>query len=72
MRTNCQRDESGSRKRTGKSETKILEKAWEDCHKAWQAGFDGGYDEGFAAGVEEAKEQFMQTQLLLFHTGGHA
>lgn len=68
MRTNCQRDESGSRKRTGKSEAKVLEKTWEDCHKAWQ----DGYDEGFAAGVEEAKEQFMQTQLLLFHTGGHA
>lgn len=31
-----------------------------------------GYDQGYEAGVAEAREQFMQTQLLILHTGGSA
>jgi hypothetical protein len=31
-----------------------------------------GYDQGYEAGIEEARQQFMQTQLLIYHTGGHA
>jgi len=31
-----------------------------------------GYDQGYEAGIEEAREQFMQAQLLMFHTGGSA
>ena len=39
---------------------------------AWMDGYDQGYDEGRAAGIEEVREQFIQTQLLIYHTGGNA
>lgn len=35
---------------------------------AWMDGFDQGYE----AGIEEAREQFMQTQMLLYGIGGNA
>jgi hypothetical protein len=60
MRTNRQRYEPGSWELPEQSETKILEALQE------------AYDQGFEDGLEEAREQFMQTQLLLFHTGGSA
>ena len=31
-----------------------------------------GYDQGYEAGVEEAREQFMQAQMLLMYTAGNA
>jgi hypothetical protein len=42
--------------------------ATEESMSAWM----DGYDQGYEAGIEEAREQFMQTQLLIFHTGGSA
>jgi len=42
--------------------------ATEESMIAWM----DGYDQGYEAGVEEAREQFMQTQLLILHTGGSA
>jgi len=35
-------------------------------------GWMDGYDQGYEDGIEAAREQFMQTQLLMFHTGGSA
>jgi hypothetical protein len=35
---------------------------------AWMDGYDQGYEDG----IEEARQQFMQTQLLIMHTGGSA
>ena len=40
----------------------------EESMSAWM----DGYDQGYEAGVEEAREQFMQTQILILHTGGSA
>jgi len=31
-----------------------------------------GYDQGYEDGIQEARQQFMQTQLLIYHTGGSA
>jgi flagellar biosynthesis/type III secretory pathway protein FliH len=60
MRTNRHRYEQGSWECFEQSEAKILEALQE------------AYDQGYEDGIEEAKEQFMQTQLLIFHTGGSA
>ena len=60
MRTHRQRYEPGSWECPEWSETKILE--------ALQEAYDKGYEDG----VEEARKQFMETQLLIFHTGGSA
>jgi hypothetical protein len=30
------------------------------------------YNQGYEDGVEEAKRKFLQTQLLIHHTGGEA
>ena len=60
MRTNSHRNEPRSWELPEQSETKILEALQE------------AYDQGFEDGIEEAREQFMQTQLLIFHTGGSA
>lgn len=65
MREDRKRHEPRGSKRSGQSETKELA-------ELWLFAFDAGYEEGFEAGVEEAKQQFMQTQLLLLHTGGNA
>ena len=35
---------------------------------AWMDGYDQGYEEGLQA----ARLEFVQTQLLLLHTGGSA
>ena len=40
----------------------------EDPMTAWM----DGYDQGYEAGAEEARKEFMQTQLLILHTGGNA
>ena len=60
MRTDRKRDEPRSWKGFEQSETEIL--------KALQEAYEKGYDDGF----EEARESFVQTQLLLSHTGGSA
>ena len=31
-----------------------------------------GYDQGYEAGIEDARQQFMQTQMLLMCTAGNA
>lgn len=60
MRTDRKRYEPRSGKCFEQSEAKILEALQE------------AYDQGYEDGIEEAREQFMQTQLLIFHTGGSA
>jgi flagellar biosynthesis/type III secretory pathway protein FliH len=60
MRTNRERYEPRSGECLEQSEAKILEALQE------------AYDQGFEEGIEEAKKQFMETQLLIFHTGGSA
>lgn len=60
MRTNRQRYEPRSGECLEQSEAKILEALQE------------AYDQGYEDGIEEAKEQFMQTQLLIYHIGGNA
>jgi hypothetical protein len=60
MRTNRERYEPRSGEVAGQSEAEILNALQE------------AYDQGFEDGIEEAREQFMQTQLLIFHTGGSA
>ena len=42
--------------------------ATEESMIAWM----DGYDQGYEAGVEEAREQFMQAQMLLMYTAGNA
>ena len=60
MRTNRQRYEP----RRGE----CLEQPEAEVLTALQEAYDQGYEDG----IEEAREQFMQTQLLIFHTGGSA
>ena len=60
MRTDRKRDEPRSWEGFAHSETEIL--------KALEKAYEQGYDDGF----EEARESFVQTQLLLSHTGGSA
>lgn len=60
MRTDRKRDEPRSWEGFAQSETEIL--------KALQEAYEQGYDDGF----EEARESFVQTQMLLSHTGGSA
>ena len=60
MRTDRKRDEPRSWEGFEQSETEIL--------KALKEAYEQGYDDGF----EEARESFVQTQLLLSHTGGSA
>jgi hypothetical protein len=60
MRTNRERYESRSGERLEQSEAEVL--------TALQEAYDQGYEDG----IEEAKKQFMETQLLIFHTGGSA
>jgi len=60
MRTNRERYEPRSGKRLEQSEAEVL--------TALQEAYDQGYEDG----IEEAKKQFMETQLLIFHTGGSA
>jgi len=60
MRTDRKRDEPRGWEGFAQSETEIL--------KALKEAYEKGYDDGF----EEARESFLQTQLLLSHTGGSA
>ena len=60
MRTNREQYESRSGERLEQSEAEVL--------TALQEAYDQGYEDG----IEEAKKQFMETQLLIFHTGGSA
>ena len=39
-----------------------------EIEKALREAYERGYDDGF----EEARESFIQTQMLLSHTGGSA
>jgi len=65
MREDRKRHEQRGRKRPQQPET-------EESMILWMEAYDCGYDEGYEAGIDEAREQFMQTQLLLYHTGGSA
>ena len=38
----------------------------------WMDAYDDGYDAGYEAGIEQARKEFLETQLLLYHTGGNA
>jgi flagellar biosynthesis/type III secretory pathway protein FliH len=60
MRTNCERHEPRHSVCVEQSETEI--------EKALREAYERGYDDGF----EEARESFIQTQMLLSHTGGSA
>lgn len=60
MRTDRKRDELRSWEGFEQSEAEIL--------KALQEAYEQGYDDG----LEQARESFFQTQLLLSHTGGSA
>jgi len=60
MRDDCETHEPRSRKFVRKPETEAVTPE----QKA--------YNQGYEDGVEEAKRQFMQTQLLIHHTGGEA
>jgi hypothetical protein len=60
MRTNRERYEPRSGECLEQSEAEALTALQE------------AYDQGFEDGIEEAKKQFMETQLLIFHTGGSA
>jgi hypothetical protein len=61
MRENRKRHEPRSIEGSGGPETEESMTAWMD-----------GYDQGYEAGAEEARKEFMQTQLLILHTGGNA
>ena len=61
MREDRKRHEPSSGQRPEYPATEIEMIVWMD-----------GYDQGYEAGIQEAREQFMQTQLLIYHTGGHA
>ena len=60
MRTNRRQYEPRSGELSEQSETKILEVIQE------------AYEKGFDDGMDSAREQFMQTQYLIFHTEGSA
>jgi len=60
MRTDRKRYEPRSWQGFEQSEAEIL-KALEEA-----------YEQGYNDGLEEARESFFQTQLLLSHTGGSA
>ena len=60
MRTDRKLDEPRGWEGFAQSETEFL--------KALKEAYEKGYDDGF----EEARESFLQTQLLLSHTGGSA
>ena len=38
----------------------------------WMDAYDDGYEVGYAEGFEQARKEFMQTQLLIYQTGGNA
>lgn len=61
MREDRKRHEHRSGESSDGPETEESMNAWMD-----------GYDQGYEAGAEEARQQFMQTQLLIYHTGGNA
>jgi hypothetical protein len=60
MRTNCERHELRGRPLVGKSEAEIEEALLE------------AYMQGFDDGVEDAEQNFLQTQMLLMMTAGNA
>ncbi len=60
MRTNRRQYEPRSGKLSEQSETQILEVIQE------------AYEKGFDDGMDSAREQFMQTQYLIFNTEGSA
>jgi len=61
MRENRERHEPPSGLRTEYPATEESMIAWMD-----------GYDQGYEAGIEDARQQFMQTQMLLMCTAGNA
>jgi hypothetical protein len=48
------------------------EPATEESMILWMDAYDDGYDAGYSAGIEQARKEFMETQLLIYHTGGNA
>jgi hypothetical protein len=60
MREDRKRYEPRGGERSGEPETEI------------GIALQEAYEQGFEDGIEEAKKQFMETQLLIFHTGGTA
>lgn len=60
MRDDCEGHEPRSRK--------FVRKPTPEALTSEQKAYNQGYEDG----VEEAKKQFMQTQLLIHHTGGEA
>lgn len=65
MREDRKRHEQRGRKRAQQPET-------EESMILWMDAYDDGYDAGYEAGIEQARKEFLETQLLLYHTGGNA
>jgi hypothetical protein len=61
MREDRERHEPRSRQCSEQPETENEMIAWMD-----------GYDQGYEEGLQAARLEFAQTQLLLLHTGGSA